>query len=132
MHPEEGLMVAPSLFKSLFNFSWSIVVVHYASLRCATVIWQWSALQNDRHKSSNHLSPIHSYYNIINYIHSAAHYITVTYLFCNWKFVPFNPLYLFHPSIYPPPSTSGNHHFSVSMNLFCFVCLFVLCFRSHI
>ena len=33
---------------------------------------------------------------IINCSH-AVHYILMTYLFCNWKFVPFNTLHLFWP-----------------------------------
>ena len=34
-------------------------------------------------------------YSIIKYSHHAVHSITRTYLFCNWKFVPFDPLHPF-------------------------------------
>ena len=33
-----------------------------------------------------------------------VHYITMTYLFCNYKFVALNPFELFHPSPHLPPS----------------------------
>ena len=43
-----------------------------------------------------------SYYNIINHILNVVHYITITYLFYNWEFVPLNPLHLFSQ----PPNLS--------------------------
>ena len=50
---------------------------------------------------------------LINSSHHAIHYIPKTYLFYSWKFVPFNPLYLFHP----PPSLTTDDLFSLSMSL---------------
>ena len=49
---------------------------------------------------------IYSLYNfhiyiIINYSHHAVHYIPVTYLFNNWKFVPFDHLHPFCPFLTP-------------------------------
>ena len=39
--------------------------------------------------------------NIINYSHHAMPFIPIAYLFCNWKFVPFDPFnHLAHPT--PP------------------------------
>lgn len=43
----------------------------------------------------------------VDCISYAAHYIPVTYLFYDWKFVHFNPLHLFHP--FPHLLLSGNH-----------------------
>ena len=45
---------------------------------------------------------------IINHSDHAVHYTPMTYLFCNWKFVLFDPVHLFCP---PRPllPTSGNH-----------------------
>ena len=51
-------------------------------------------------------------YGIINYGHHAVHYIPMTYLFYNWKFILFNSFHLFYPL---PLATSDL--FSVSMNL---------------
>ena len=40
-----------------------------------------------------------SVYNIVDYIPYATYYISMTYLFYDWNFVPLNPFYLliFHP-----------------------------------
>ena len=46
---------------------------------------------------------IENYYNIIDYISYAVHYIPVTYLFYNWKFQRFKLLKLFSPFSHPPP-----------------------------
>ena len=46
----------------------------------------------------------------------AVHYILVTWLFCNWKFVRFGSLHPFHP---PPLATSNL--FSESMRFFFFL-----------
>ena len=69
-----------------------------------------------------------------------VYYIPMTYLFCSWKFVPlqkfvtFNPLYLFCPFPHLPPllTTASLCSASVSLFLFCFVCLFVLFCRFYI
>ena len=45
-------------------------------------------------------------YSLMNYSCHAVHYIPRTYLFYNWKFIPFDPL---HPFCPPPPPTSGNY-----------------------
>ena len=50
-------------------------------------------------------------YGIISYSHHAVHYIPMTYLFYNWKFMLFNSFQLFCPL---PLATSNL--FSVSMN----------------
>ena len=60
-----------------------------------------------------------NYYSIIDYIPYAVCYISVAYLFYNWKFVPLNPLHTFHP-----PTLETTNVFSVpiiSLFLFCFV-----------
>ena len=52
-----------------------------------------------------------SYYNIIDYIPHVAHFIPVTHLFCNWKFIPHTlpkSPYFTHP---PVSLSSGNHPF---------------------
>ena len=54
---------------------------------------------------SYHLSPYK--YVIIDYILHTVHFITMTHLFCNWKFAPHNlhPLFLSLQILRP----SGNH-----------------------
>ena len=64
-------------------------------------------------------------HNIIDYSHHAVHYIPVTYLFYNWKFVPLETL---HPFCLPPnPLPSGIHHSVLCICEFDFglVCLFI-------
>ena len=57
-------------------------------------------------------------YSIINYSHHTVHFIPVTYLFYNWKFVPFDALRQFCP---PAPSISSNHQsVPVSMSMLSF------------
>ena len=53
----------------------------------------------------------------VDYIHSHIHilFISVTYLFNNWNFVPLNPLQLFCPS---PQLPSSNHQFVVQQVYF--------------
>ena len=65
--------------------------------------------------------------NIINQIPFAVQYILMTYLFCNWRFVPFIPPSPICPL--PHPSLLGATHLffvPVSLFLFCYVCWFVL------
>ena len=65
------------------------------------------------------------YYTIINCIPHTVHFITVTHLFCNWKFVPLNIPPLFLPSPYLPPlrqpSDYSLTHDCVSVLLFLFL-----------
>ena len=64
-------------------------------------------------------------YSIVYYNHHAVYYILMTYLFYNWKFVPFDVL---HSLLPPPPSASGNHPSVLNYPWACF--FFVLfCFR---
>ena len=51
--------------------------------------------------SSYNLSP-YKVITIIEYILYKVHYITVTYLFYNWKFLPLNTLHLFHANPHNP------------------------------
>ena len=44
-----------------------------------------------------------------DYIPYSVHYVPVTYLFYNWKFVHLNHLHLFHPTLIRLPS--GDHQF---------------------
>ena len=76
------------------------------------------------------LVTVWSYYNTLNYniidcIPSAIHYIPVTHLFYNWKFIPFNLPQLLHSL--PTPLYSGNHQFVPCMYKFASV-LFYLFF----
>ena len=50
-----------------------------------------------------------AYCNIFDYIPYSVHYVPVTYLFYNWKFVHLNHLHLFHPTLIRLPS--GDHQF---------------------
>ena len=74
-------------------------------------------------RSSYHMSAFR-YYNIIDYIPWAVHFISMTHLFYNWKFVPSNHPHLFHP--FPPiPLCSSNHLFVFCLYESCFVYSFV-------
>ena len=59
-------------------------------------------------------------YIIIEYNPPTVHFTSVTHLFCNWKFVPYNLPHLFSlPSI---PHSSGNHLFVLSIyDCFCLI-----------
>ena len=74
------------------------------------MIWYFYTLQNDHNKSIANLVQfsktkvtIQSYYNIVDYIPHAVHFIPMTHLFYNWKFVPLNLPHLFHSSPHTPP-----------------------------
>ena len=57
--------------------------------------WVWWELLSKFH--------IHNCYTrIVNYSHHAAHYILMTYLFCNWQFLHFDSL---HPNYTPSSQT---------------------------
>ena len=55
-------------------------------------------------------------YRIINYSHQAVHYIPLTYVFYNWKRVPFDTLL----PIRSPPPTSDIHQSVLCNNEFFF------------
>ena len=55
-----------------------------------------------------------------------VHYISMIYFIYNWKFVPFDPLYLFLPLLH---STSGSYQ---SVVLCIYEPVFVFCFFSYI
>ena len=89
------------------------------------VIQYFCRLWNDHHdKLGYHLSP----YNVITIFLTYSLHCTIhpCDLFYSWKFVPLNPLHLFHPSLHPLPS--GNHQFllciyeSISVLLCLFIC----------
>ena len=93
------------------------------------VIWHLDILWNDHHnESSNHLSPYKVFTIPLTIL--LMWYITLpmAYLFYNWRFVPFNPLHLFHLLKSLPPS---NHLFalciyeSVSVLLQSFIIFFL-------
>ena len=56
-------------------------------------------------------------YSVTDRIPYVVHYIPMTRLFYNWKFVSLNPLHLFHPV--PTCLPSGSHSV-LSVHLFCF------------
>ena len=89
------------------------------------LICYFYTVQNDEHdKSSYHLS-LTSFYNIIDSVSHCVHFILITHLFCNWKFVPLNLPHLFHPSCLLSSPLATICLLSVSMDLFLF-CYFVL------
>ena len=61
------------------------------------------------------------YYRVIDYIPHIVQFITMTHLFCNWKFVPLNLPYFFFPLSFPPSPRATTYSFSVSLTHFCFV-----------
>ena len=87
--------------------------------------------QNDHHgKSSYHLSPCKDIYIIIDNIPHLVHFISMTHLFCNWKFVPLNFPLLFlssphSPPLWQPPVCSlylwVSFCFVMFVHLFCFL-----------
>ena len=101
---------------SIYIFGLQCLLMTHFPLKCSwhtvsqqfrvhnTVIPHLYTLQCDPHnRSRSHPSPC-SYYDIIDHIPCAAHYVPVTYLFCNLKFVPLTLLHLVLPS--PVPSGS--------------------------
>lgn len=74
-------------------------------------------------------------YTIVNYSHHALYYITMTYLFYNWKFAPFDLLTHFahpaHPSLWPPPIPSLIHYcfnkFEQYIMFYYDKCIIILC-----
>ena len=73
------------------------------------------------------------YYIVTDYIPHSVHFIPVTHLFCNWKFVPINLNYQFPPHKAIP---YGNHLFFslhlIALFLYFYVCSFVFFFRFRI
>ena len=65
-----------------------------------------------------------SYYNIIDYISIAIHFISVTCLFYYWKFVPLNFPHLFYLSSYLPLAIPCLFPVSISLFLFCYIHIF--------
>ena len=70
------------------------------------------------------ICPMKHYYNIIDYIPCVVYYTPMMNISCNSKFIPLNPLYLFHlssshPSIWQLPV------YSLCLSLFSFVLLFI-------
>ena len=69
---------------------------------------------------------IQRYYIVIDYIPDIVHFIPMTHLLCNWKFVPLDLPHLFIFSFIP--LSSGTHmlvlfiHQSVSVLLCLFIC----------
>ena len=86
------------------------------------VIQHLNTLRNDPHKSSNHLAA----YKVITVLLTIFLMLYITFLwyfFYNWKFVPLNPIHLYHPSLHPSafwqlPVCS----LDLSQFLFCFAC----------
>lgn len=58
-------------------------------------------LGRDPHAESSSVT-IQRHYSINDYIPQAVHYIIVTYLFYNWKFVPLDAFHLFAHPASPP------------------------------
>lgn len=58
-------------------------------------------------------------YNIIDHSRHIVHYILMTYLLCNWKFAPLDPIL---PIFQPPTPLATANLFSGSMSciLFCY------------
>ena len=71
-------------FRSIFD----IVLVPLYNI----VIWYFYAFQNNHQNKS---VTIKWYYIVVDYIPHMVHFIFITHLFCNWKFVPLNLLHLF-------------------------------------
>ena len=98
------------------------------------VSWCFCMLQKNYHDTSRcHLSP-YRYSDLIDYIPQTVPFIPVTLFsfFNNWKLLPLNFLYPFHP---PTPLPSGNHLFVLCIYksiLFSYIFFFVLYFRFHI
>ena len=65
------------------------------------MIWYFHTLWNDHHGKSSKCVTMKSYCNLIwpYSLFCISHFCT--YLLYNWKFVPFNPLHLFHPHPIP-------------------------------
>ena len=136
-------------FKLRYNWHISLYLFQVYHI----MIWYLYRLQNDHHsKSRYHPSPskvtyffllmrtFKIYYLsnfqvcntiILTIFKYMIHYISMTYLFYTWKFVPLTPFTHFAHLLTPIPSSTTNFvTVSVSLILFCF--LFVRFFRVHI
>ena len=88
------------------------------------VIWCLHTLWNDHHgKFSNHLSP-YKVITVLLTIFLMLCYIPVAYFFCGCRFVPLNPLHLFHSPPSPSPLATTCIYESVFI-LFCLLVCFV-------
>ena len=74
-----------------------------------------------------------SYDNIIDYIPYVVRFITVIYLFYNWKFVLRNSLHLFHPYSFPLLAALNEFVLCIYESVSILLCLFIFfVFRFHI
>ena len=74
-----------------------------------------------------------SYYYIIDYISYAVHYLALTYLFYNWKFLPFNLLRIFWLSSHAPFICQFPAHNLLLPGCFCSVSfVHLLCFSDFL
>ena len=89
---------------------------YYVIFRCNTE-WFDICIHYEMITSLVTICPPKSYYNIIDHISYAVHYIPMAYLFYNWKFLPLNPV---HPSLSSPLAIT--HLFSVFMSVFILFC----------
>ena len=62
-------------------------------------------------------------YTTIDCMPHAVHFIPVTHLFCNWKFVPLNFSLLYH--FFSTPISFGSHIHICSLNLWVSFCLVI-------
>ena len=113
--------------QATFYFYWSIVNIQYCiSFRCTA--WWFNIYLRYKMTTLIRLITIchhKNYHNIVDYIPYAVHYISMTYLFYKWKFVPLILFICFTLPPFPLPLSITNL-FSVSVSLFLF-CLFI-CF----
>ena len=101
----------------LLKYSWCTILYYFQVYNI--VVQHLNTLWNDHHnKSSSHLSP----YKVITVLLTLYCIIQTCNLFCNWNFVPLNPLHLFSlnslPLILSPLANTSL--FSVFMSLFLF------------
>ena len=86
---------------------WNISVSLFFPPHMVTIFFLWWEILR-----STLLETLNLQYRVFNYSHHDTHYILRTYLFYNWKFVPFD---LFYP-FYTPPTASGNDQSILSMH----------------
>ena len=90
-------------FVFFFNFFWIIINLQLRDICSYTihniVICYFFMLQNYHYNKPCYLSPCKDV--ISNYISHSVHFIPVTHLFSNCKFVPLNICHLFHFSPHP-------------------------------
>lgn len=60
--------------------------------------WIFLYITECSHGKSSYLLSLYSYYNIVDYVLYAIHYISMAYLLCNWNFVPLNPYFAQAPT----------------------------------